>query len=100
MREGESGRVQKIAIQTKRGLGPCGFAAARSVGTAGLGSETDDGGRAVECVADNRMPERGHVHANLVSSSGLDAHGDQRETAEGRVDAAKDAIVADGRAAI
>ncbi len=100
MRECERCRVQEVAIQTKRRLRLRGFTAAWRVGAASLGRETDNGGRAVERVADNRMPERRHVDADLVGSSGLDAHGYQRETAEGRLDAAEHPIVADSSATI
>ena len=100
MGEGERCGVQEVAIELKRGLRLRSLATAGCVSASGLGRKTDHGRRAVERIADDGMAERGHVDADLVGASGLDAHGDEGEAAEGRLDAAEHAIVADGRAAI
>src|SRR5450755_2596775 len=42
------------------------------------------------------MPDRRHVHANLVSASSLDANVDERELAVGRIDALAHFVMGDG----
>ena len=37
----------------------------------------EDSWRAIECVAHHGMPDRAHVHANLVRTSGFDVNVEQ-----------------------
>src|SRR5271157_836470 len=54
--------------------------------------------RPIQLVPDHGMSQRRHVHANLVSSAGINFHFEQRELAVRRIQPAHDAVVRNGLA--
>src|SRR5580658_11184345 len=82
------GGVQKIAIERKFAGRLCRLAALRR-------RLEGDARRAVERVPYDRMSERLHVYANLVSSTGIDFDVDERKLAETGFQPARDVIVGD-----
>jgi hypothetical protein len=64
------------------------------------GKARDNVGCAVECVANDGVPERLHVDANLVGATGFDANLDEGERAVRTGDALENSGVRHGRASI
>src|ERR1700733_8664707 len=83
--------VEKISVERKDRRHACGSAFVR------LRSQFTR--RAVKRVAHYWVPERRHVHANLVRASRLDPELDERKLAVGRIDLAPDRIMRHGFAA-
>src|SRR5271157_502254 len=99
MRKLKPGGVEEIAAQPEPfRLG----VAARSLGLRRLrGDLVGQLARcAVEAIPNDRMTQRCHVNANLMSAARLDTHMDEREFAEARCESFDYLVMGNGRAGI
>src|SRR5208282_5120089 len=78
MRQLERGGMEEIPVERQSG-GHAG-------GSPFIRLRTQFGGRSIERVTDNGMPDRSHVDANLVGASGLDREFDQSKLAIRSID--------------
>src|SRR5262245_13018388 len=69
MRESQARRMEEWALEVSDGTEVSGNAAVHA---------------AVKCVADDRVPDRAEVHANLMSPAGMDRDSGQRQSSAGR----------------
>ena len=65
-------------------------------GSGGFVLAADFGGCAVKCVSDDGMAKRCHVHANLMSSSGVNVNFKQGEFAVCGIDSLRHFVMGNG----